>query len=306
MAHSLRATEISELLKERSNVPTDEMVDSMGPPSCDVVYAIFLEPRETPDPRWSHVEYVIDKAVRTFQPTPALAHCEILIPPIPSDEGTRTQFATYFGRSSAWQTDKDDGANFYLVENANRWRAVPIFGPNAAQIVRNECDMELGVNYSLARYLSATPPLRYLASFVPDTRRSPGHCATLTARVLKNSFLATDAAPMHPSAWYGPSTLYHECCDTARWRGERMGASEYTGMPASTAASVEQLLRGIMTQDTVSSVGDAGCMEAVRALTMRACSALSQGDETSQRLTQQQLATALLRWVILRQEDKKM
>jgi len=272
----------------------------MGPPTCDVVYVLFLEPRPEPDARWTTAEYVIDQAVRLFQPSPALAHCELIMPPIPSDEGMRTQFATYFGRRSAWQTDKEDGFNFYLVENANRWRAVPIFSVNAAANVRSECDMELGVEYSLARYLSATPPLRYLAKWVPDQRRSPGHCATLTARVLKNSLRSTDAAPMHPSAWYGPTTLYHEVCATANWRGARMGAATYTGMPAETANHVEQLLRGVMSPETVNEVGDVGCMEAVRGLTMRVCNTLGQGDPMSQRLTQQQLATALLRWVILR------
>ena len=271
------------------------------PPTCDVVYALFLEPTDKPDPRWSNLEYCIDKAVRLFQPSPAMTHCELLIPPIPSDEGLRTQFATYFGRTSAWQTDKADGYNFYLVDNANRWRAVPVFSANAASKVRDECDRVLGVDYSLGRYLTATPPLRYFAGFVPDDRRSAGHCATLTARVLKNAFTGSESCPLRPSAWYGPSTLFQELSATAQWRGERMGACDYQGMSMQAAASVEKLLRGVMTPDTVSEVGDALCMEAVRALTMRACTALSQSDETAQRITQQQLATALLRWVILRE-----
>ena len=81
-----------------------------------------------------------------------------------------------------------------------------------------------------------------------------------------------------------------------------MGASAYTGMPSETANHVEQLLRGVMSPETVNEVGDLGCMEAVRALTMRVCNTLGHGDPMSQRLTQQQLATALLRWVILRSQ----
>lgn len=273
----------------------------MGPPTCDVVFALFLEPRPEPDPRWTTAEYAIDAAVRLFQPSPALAHCELLVPPVPFDEGLRTQFATYFGRQSGWQTDKSDGFDYYLVQNANRWRAVPIFSMNAAANVRSECDMELGVHYSLAKYLSATPPFRYFAGILSDKRRTPAHCATLTARVLKNALVA-DASPTRPSAWYGPTTLYHELCGTANWRGARMGASDYTGMPAETASHVEQLLRGVMSSETIYEVGDEGCMEAVRALTMRVCNTLGQGDSMSQRLTQQQLATALLRWVILRDQ----
>jgi len=298
MNSSMRASSIADLLKSRKDESPVEQENM--PPTCDVVYALFLEPRTSPDPRWSNLEYCIDKAVRLFQPSPTLSHCELIIPPIPTDEGLRTQFATYFGRSSAWQTDKVDGYSFYLVENANRWRAIPIFSANAAAKVRDECDRELGVQYSLGRYLTASPPLRYFASWVPDQRRSAAHCATLTARVLKNSFMGTDATPLRPSAYYGPSTLYQELSATAQWRGERMGASKYEGMSLQAAASVEKLLRGVMTPDTVSEVGDPMCMEAVRALTMRACTALSQSDDTAQRITQQQLATALLRWVILR------
>lgn len=295
---TMKTVEISKMLKARANLSPSQ-TDEMGPPSCDVVYAMFLEPSPEPDPRWTTAECVIDKAVRLFQPTPALAHCELLVPPIPLDEGMRTQFGTYFGRQSGWQTDKADNTAYYLIDCANRWRAVPVFGANAASLIRRECDAELGVPYSLARYVSATPPFRYFANWLPDQRRSPAHCATLTARVLKNAL--SDSAPARASAWYGPTTLFHELSGTATWRGERMGASSYTGMPVETATAVEQLLRGVMSPETVSEVGDVKCLEAVRALTMRAVSALTSGDDVAQQLTQKQLATALLRWTILRE-----
>tara|TARA_S200000501_G_scaffold284816_1_gene269105 strand:- start:399 stop:1343 length:945 start_codon:yes stop_codon:yes gene_type:complete len=289
-----RADEIHNLLKAHAG--KDPEVDD-GPPTCDVVYALFLEPAADTDPRLSTLECVIDKAVRFFQPHPAMAHCELLVPPVPVDEGLRTQFATYLGRKSAWQTDKADGYNYYLVENAGRWRAVPIFQANAGAKLRNEADMELGVDYSLSRYLSAVPPGRWVANWLPDKRRTPAHCATLTARVLHNA----DVYKMrHKSSWYGPSTLYHELSHVATWKAERIGAASWEGMPWQTAQHVESLLRGVMSPETVHSVGDTGCLEAVRALTMRTCNALVQSDSVTQRLTQQQLATALLRWVVLR------
>jgi len=291
---NFRATQIHDALKAHSGSST---AVEEGPPSCDVTYALFLEPRPESDPRWTTAECVVDKAVRTFQPHPALAHCELLMPPVPTDEGMRTNFATYFGRHSAWQTDKVDGFSYYLIENAERWRAVPIFSVNAAAKLRGECDSELGVPYSLMRYLSAVPPFRSLAGWLSDKRRAPAHCATLTARVLKNS---TVYMPVHASAWYGPSTLYKELADQATWKGERLGAGSWEGMPLQTAQNVEQLLRGVMSPQTVQDVGDMGCLDAVRGLTMRACNALINSDETAQRLTQQQLATALLRWVVLR------
>ena len=292
-----KTTEIHSLLKSHSEAEPEADV---GQPTCDVAYAIFLEPTAATDTRWSTLECAIDKAVRFFQPTPALAHVELLVPPIPSDEGLRTNFATYIGRKSAWQTDKMDGFNYYLVENASRWRAVPIFQVNAGTMIREEADNELGVDYSLARYLSAVPPGRWLSGLVADRRRSPAHCATLTARVLKNSGVYK---PAHNSAYYGPSTLYHELSHVATSKAHNMGAEGWEGMPLDTAQHVESLLRGVMTADTVNRVGDTGCLKAVRALTMKACSALIKSDGVAQRITQQQLATALLRWVILRDPD---
>ena len=290
-----KAVEIRSLLASHQGSPEEPAAN--GPATCDVVYALFLEPTARPDARWSTFECAIDKAVRVFQPSPALAHCELLIPPVPTEEGLRTNFATYFGRQSGWQTDKADSFNYYLVENAGRWRAVPIFQANAGAAMRNECDMELGVHYSLARYLTAVAPLRWTAKLVPDKRRSPAHCATLTARVLKNSGVYM---PLHTSAWYGPSTLYHELCHQAAWKAERMGADAVQAMPLQTAQNIEQLVRGVMDPQTVADVGDVGCLDAVRALTLKTCAAFAQSDEVAQRITQQQLASALLRWVILR------
>ena len=45
-------------------------------------------------------------------------------------------------------------------------------------------------------------------------------------------------------------------------------------------------------------LGDARCVEAVRALTLRVCNTAT--DATAARLVQKQLAQALLRWSLLR------
>jgi hypothetical protein len=289
---------IRDLLKTH----TPDGADECSEPTSDVVFAMFLEPRPDYDPRWTTAECAIDKAVRMFQPAPAMSHVELLIPPIPSDEGMRTQFATYLGHTSAWQTDKQDGQSYYLVENGGRWRAVPVFCNNAASRLRNECDAELGVKYSLARYLTAVAPFRWLASAMPDKRRSPAHCATITARVLRNSGVCE---PKHTSAWYGPTTLYHELCGQAAWRGASMeSAPGSQSMPEGVSANVETLLRAPMGSEAIDGIGDQGCMEAVRALTLKACHALTSTDTAAQRMTQQQLASALLRWVLFRQGER--
>lgn len=292
----MKAVQIENFLRTRANDPP---LQDMGRPdaSCDVVFALFLEPAAVPDPRLSTFERVIDTAIRTCQPAPALQHCELLVPAMPVDEGLRTQFATYIGRTSGWQTDKADSESYYLAENAGRWRAVPVFHNDAARMLREECDSELGVGYSLFRYATAVPPFRWLSRLVADSRRSPAHCATLAARVLGNSSVYK---PVHPSAWYGPTTLFHELQLQASRHGSRIGAAEWAGMDGDTAASVEQLVRGIMAPETINEIGDVKCFTAVQALTMRACNALLKGDAASQRMTQQQLATALLRWTILR------
>lgn len=297
----MKAVGIQELLKSRAGAEGLEDVNQQGP-SCDVVFALFLEPSAVSDPRWTAFERVIDTAVRTCQPAPALLHCELLMPPVPSDESLRTQFSTYIGRKSGWQTDKMDAASYYLAENAGRWRAVPIFQGGAAQKLRQECDSEIGVSYSLLRYATAVPPLRWMSSLVSDTRRAPAHCATLAARVLRN---ADVYVPVHRSAWYGPTTLYHELQHQASWQGDRIGAASWGGMDSDTSVAVEQLVRGIMSPDVVHDIGDAKCLKVVEALTMRACNALLKGDAVSQRTTQQQLATALLRWTILRDLDSE-
>lgn len=298
---SLKTTEISSFLKSRTR--QSSVSAPVESPSCDVVYAIFLESRAEPDPAWGAAERLLHNAVKLFQPAPGLAHCELVIPPIPQDEGLRSQFSTYLGAQSAWQNERYENERFYLIENANHWRAVPVFSENLAAKVRCECDAELGVKYSLLRYVSALPPFRYLSGLMSDTRRAPAHCATLTARVLKNALVGDDTAPVHSSAYYGPTTLYHELNSNAHYRGASIGASSRADMTFETQMVVEKLLRGVMSHKTVSDVGDEGCMSAVRALTMRVCNTLAKGDATSQKLAQQQLATALLRWVVLRQES---
>ena len=269
---------------------------------CDVAFALFMEPLEKPDPRWSWPAYFIDLAIRMGQPSPTMIHCELLIPPVPHDEGDRTQFATYFGHKSAWQSDHLDGLGYYLIEHGHNWRAVPIFAENAAERLREEANKEIGVSYSLARYATSAFPLRAFCNLVPVGRRKPAHCATLLSRVLKNAL--PESAPRHHAAYYGPATLYAELQNRAGEYGAALasGESGVAMLPKQTEDSIETLLRKPMTHETVSSLGDTNCMEAVRALTLRVTDAIVSGDSAAQRITQQQLATAVLRWTILRNE----
>jgi hypothetical protein len=75
-------------------------------------------------------------------------------------------------------------------------------------------------------------------------------------------------------------------------------------MPEGVSANVETLLRAPMGSEAIDGIGDQGCMEAVRALTLKACHALTSSDTAAQRMTQQQLASALLRWILFRQGER--
>lgn len=72
-------------------------------------------------------------------------------------------------------------------------------------------------------------------------------------------------------------------------------------MPEGVSANVETLLRAPMGSEAIAEIGDQGCMEVVKALTLKACHAMTSSDTAAQRMTQQQLASALLRWVLFRQ-----
>tara|TARA_Y100000389_G_scaffold159121_1_gene160805 strand:+ start:1486 stop:2439 length:954 start_codon:yes stop_codon:yes gene_type:complete len=314
---SFHSVAIAQLLNGHSSSAeeTDETTRSSVPPAlqvlpesshldeagatCDVSYLLFLEPPVEPDPNMGPLDACIDTAIRVFQPDPAMAHCELLIPPVPDHEAVRSQFATYIGRSSGWQADKTDGYNYYLMTNMGRWRAIPIFSKNIATKLRYECEQEIGVPYSLSRYITSARPMRFFASFLPDRRRSPAHCATLAARVLRK---AVPDALQHSSAWYGPSSLYLEASEHTKREAIRMGATGTTILPAHTVSAIERLLRGQMNRENIAELGDDACLDATRSLTLRVCADLVEGDLAAQRISQKQLASALLRWTLLRED----
>lgn len=273
--------------------------------SCDVSYAIFLEPREEADPAWSTVEWLADEAIRKFSPSPVLAHCELITPPIPNSSGGRVHFATYLGRGGAdWQNmrSKDDGISFYLIDNGCRWRALPIFGPNAAQAVREAAQNNLHAPYSVSMYATSAKPFRALANLWGDQPGHMGHCATITSRVLKEAGIG--GGLHHCSAWYSPSSLYNDLqasVGAPLADGERKALATVT--PAKCEATINTLLHAPMSYGTVRELGDTACIDAVRALTLKVCATAESGDPVAARIAQKQLGTALLRWVLLREDE---
>lgn len=293
-----RNDEITALLRDKLS-QNDPLLSS-----CDVSYAIFLEPPKEPDPSQSVAEWLVDKAIRNFSPSPVLAHCEIIAPPIPDSSGGRVHFATYFGCGGAgWHNmmSKEEGISFYLIDNGARWRAVPVFGLNAAANVRRAAQENMHSPYSLSMYPTSAKPLRALAGLWSDRPGHMGHCAVLTARVLKQSGIGSQLS--HPSAWYSPSSLYKELSSIAASPlsdAKRQSLTSVT--PTECAQTIETLLHAPMSYTTVRKLGDSACVDAVRVLTLKVCVAAEEGNQVASRIAQKQLGTALLRWVLLRKD----
>jgi hypothetical protein len=304
----MRNDEITAVLRRIAVSETDENArgDSAADrASCDVVYVLFLEPRENGEPVSTSIfERLTDAAIKRFSPTPTISHCEIALPPIPDSASGHVNFATYVGHHAGWQNvqSKAEGVDFYLINNGSRWRALPVFGRDITNAVRSACEANVGAPYSLAQYPTSTWLGRGLAWLWDDRPRHGGHCATITARVLKAAGVST-AALEHPSAWYSPGSLYHALHATV---GGPLEASEHGGLrtvdPQTCAEAIETLLLKPLSYAAVRALGDAACIDAVRTLTAQVCAASERCDPAEGRRAQKRLGTALLRWMLLRED----
>jgi hypothetical protein len=270
----------------------------------DVVYVLFQEPNAS-DWEQGLALSVLHGMVWACQPKPALMHCEMVVPPNKENDAD-VHFATYLGNRSGWNCDQEDNAKFYLIDHANEWRALPVYAPGAASKVRAEANLECGVPYSYKKYVSAVPPFSWvvnaLGSYLPDTRRSSAHCATLTARVLHYSIDAIS----HNSSYYGPSKLFLELSERAKLHdlprdAGCLGNKPSLGLIEDHEAAVNKLIRGPSTKATVRSIGHESCCDAERSLSLKVIYDLKHSSERSQKISQRNLATALLRHMCLRE-----
>lgn len=281
--------DIIELLKGQSS-------QEGASPLMDIGYAIFLEPREVCDPRWTAVQRLVNFAVKKFTPVPAMAHVEIVASPTPTSDDGRVHYATYLGSAGAnWQNrhSREDGIEYYLCENGARWRAIPIFGSNAAHQLRVAGDATLHAPYSLSMYLTSVPPLRALAKYLNDAPKDKGHCAVITARVLKESGIG--GSLKHASAWYSPTTLYAELTTTKPSQTRTVSVQD-----RHTTSTITTLLHAPLSYATIRALGDVRCANAIACLSADVCTAIEEGVGYEQ--AQKRLARALLRWVLLRDD----
>lgn len=313
-----KSDEIGALLRSKIDSETETMGSCAIKNACDVSFALFLEPTEvSADASWA--EYLVEKAIETFSPSPIISHCEIVVPPIPDSSGGRVHFATYFGSAGAdWQNQRtnrhnredytlhaDDGVGFYLLDNGARWRAIPVFGPNATENIRSVAESNIHAPYSLAMYPTSAKPFRALAGIWSDTPKHKAHCAVLTARVLKEAGVGKQLP--HVSAWYSPSSLYNDMCKGLSVPIDAATRQSLTSLTPETAKNtIRTLLHAPLSYNTVRSLGDSACIDAIRSLTLKVCDTAAAPatpeNANMMRGAQKDLARALLRWVILRKD----
>lgn len=264
----------------------------------NVSYVLALEGSPEPNPTFTFFERLLDDVVQTMQPSPAITHVELCMSPNAAREDMH--FATYFGSRASWGRDVGGQREFYLGDNASKWRAVPIVCNDASHRLRSECENHVSTPYSLAKYICALPPVRALAGFIPDGAKQPAHCAILTARCLRAAL--PDLHICHPSHWFGPSTLFLELDAEANRSIFRQRLAD-TDPQVRAIVEDEDETRAMHTllHDSdvlIQALSEESCILALHRLTMRS---LEQGlDDVAKRICQKQLATALLRYSVAR------
>lgn len=259
----------------------------------DVIFLLGLEP-SVPNADWSTSETILDSLVKAFQPAPIFTHVELFLPP--SSKESEVTFATYLGKHAGWGSSFSDSPKFY-IGGTHSWRAIPVRAKSIASTARLACASEEGAPYSLMRYLTSVPPGRALAAILPNTPRSPGHCATISTRVLQRSGVHFPQSP----AWYSPSTLYIELSKPTRTKRYARDDNDQHHVRSLVeteriAQSVEAILRG--SDDRVRCLTLEDCKIAVDHLQKQVIAqrALEIPDPVREAALERNLAKALLRW----------
>ena len=269
---------------------------------CAGAYLLFLEPGGD-DPKSSLGEMALNMAIQVFQGRPTLIHVELLL----LDEGGAgaKHFASYIGDRAAWRGNKTENRSYYLESCCGRWRAIPLKYAKVDEGFRDfgdhlelACDDVAGAPYSICRYITSAKPMRAFANYLPSDSTSPGHCATVTARVLKRAGFKKMCP--HADAWYGPTSLFHDATTHLATSAMTMKASGGSiGTNCADATAIDALTRGALSCDTVRHLGVSRCRRACQIQEDRVMRELVFGDDTSQRLSQKGLASILLRQSLL-------
>ena len=267
--------------------------DLVGDGLADVVFLLLLDGKPEANPNWTFAEEVLDGLVQFAQPSPAVTHVELLFPP--SSKHKEMHFASYIGAKAGFGSSFRNQHSFYLGDNSGQWRAVPLTAKQAALRLRTECEKHKHTQYSLMRYTFAVPPLRAIASLLPESVGSPGHCANISARCLKNAI--PEIGIEHSSNWYGPTTLALELSSDKHTTATREALETIThirsiGEDEDLARAVSTILHN--TDEELKALEPHLIRDSIAALSLRA---VGDGlDDVGRRICQRQLATALLRY----------
>jgi len=251
----------------------------------NIAWALFLEPGTEAS---SAAESCLNAAIETFQPAPSMMHVELLF----CDDRRRLQgFATYLGAAANFSGAFGNQREFYLGNRAGKWRAVPFVISNGAALTA-ECYHHVDTPYSLRRYLFSVPPVRAISFMLPDTPLAPGHCATVSARLIRR--VDGPKRLVHASAWYAPSTLFLEVTNEKNRLAARTELLNH-------APTVEnQAFADVMCRGSDESVERLSESERIGALRLLSETALADDvDDTKRAISQRLLATGLLRCLLL-------
>ena len=263
-------------------VGTETAVDATG----SLVCLLCLEPSTAPAD--TTLEGALNCLIEACQPSPVVMHVELAIV---GGDGKISHFATYLGQEAEFREEQADSKTFYTRQMAGRWRAIPIARSRLASVVQKESTKEVGAPYSLARYITSVPPFRALAAALPCKAGASGHCATISARILKRAFpgLLTNS-----SGWYSPSTLAIELNQllprTHHYLSETR-SMKATGEEEEANEALQALLIG--NDLDVARANPVSKRDAIENLALRASD--PDADEVGLAVAQRQLANSLLR-----------
>lgn len=303
---------INKLLKaSAANADTLDDFDGARVSWGNIAFVLFLEPPEHTDPNMTTGEHVIDNLIQTFSEKPTMVHVEVVLPPFSrmGHQRNHIHFATYLGSHADYQNQYDaiSGVDFYLIRHGQRWRCLPVFGENAVESLKRACDANVGSPYSLFMYPTSCQLFRKYSWIWSDAPRHKGHCATITARVLRQAGI--ECGVVKASPWYSPSSLYasiHEDLKT------RLSKSQVVDLKASDPEacekSIETILRGPLSARSMQELGHEKCIEAIRHLAYNVVNATvdvtggagGAGGADSERChAERELGDAVLKWALL-------
>jgi hypothetical protein len=243
------------------------------------------------------LDRLVDFAVRHLQPSPAMAHVELIVPKArirPGSTARRTgHFATYIGDSAGW---KNEGS--YYTNNVGLWHAIPIFDEGLADSLISMCDECVGAPYDVfVRYL-ASGPFPFIAKLLSENPQSPAHCGIISARALRmSSERIAKHALWRQSSRYCPSRLYIDSTSWLQFDGSDYSQSEIDAVIGVRGSQVElvagreasMLCNGGYDAENTATTG-AACVRAVSLL----CRRLIDAPISGKALVERQLGTALV------------